>query len=353
MSQGTETFSIPGHPAQITNHGRNWTNLNDKVDSKVFRENDGLQRNPHNATKVYLISGDHELYITEDGGENWRKTSIALTEDDKRRTYVEDTLEFHSEADYDNHIAVVSNKRELHVTYDNFRKTEVIQKQVHAVKWGTYESNSADCLYVTVGEFSNPFLSLGPEVLDLQRYNRKTDTWTTVLKRVTVFDIKGKFMYASIFKNEKVTTMEDDKLMMISSDGGTTWDEAKVPTINGDRFYSVMDMSEGLIFMHVDNPGDTGYGTLYTSSDNGLLYSESLQHHLYPNGNTAHDFYKIESIRGVFLASQMGWDKSIHTVITYNRGGEWKNVSRPLGSECKNDEKVLVILGGKCPQGFS
>ncbi|RUS78232.1 hypothetical protein EGW08_014001 [Elysia chlorotica] len=81
--------------------------------------------------------------------------------------------------------------------------------------------------------------------------------------------------------------------MMISSDGGTTWDEAHIPTINGDRFYSVMDMSDGLIFMHVDNPGDTGHGTLYTSSSDGLIYSESLKHHLYPNGNTAHDFYKV------------------------------------------------------------
>ncbi|CAG5130317.1 unnamed protein product, partial [Candidula unifasciata] len=83
----------------------------------------------------------------------------------------------------------------------------------------------------------------------------------------------------------------------------------------------------------------TGHGVLYTSSSSGLVYSESLRNHLFPNYNIVHDFYKVESIRGVYLASQMSDDKSIHTMITYNRGAEWKKVPRPIGVECQNDEK--------------
>ena len=48
---------------------------------------------------------------------------------------------------------------------------------------------------------------LRPEGLELQRYDRKADTWDTVLERVTVFDIQGRFMYASIFKNKDFKTM--------------------------------------------------------------------------------------------------------------------------------------------------
>ena len=51
--------------------------------------------------------------MTENGGETWRKTSIAQTEEDKARTAVEDTLEFHTEKEYEDYIAVVSNKREV------------------------------------------------------------------------------------------------------------------------------------------------------------------------------------------------------------------------------------------------
>ena len=41
---------------------------------------------------------------------------------------------------------------------------------------------------------------LGPEKLDLKRYNSKTGSWDTILKRVTNFGIQDKFMYASVFK---------------------------------------------------------------------------------------------------------------------------------------------------------
>ncbi|GFN84347.1 sortilin-like [Plakobranchus ocellatus] len=341
-----ETFGFASSTLwRSPDHGRSWKNITDRVNNQVFRKNDGLQRNPHDPAKLYLISYSHYLHVTEDGGKTWRKTSVAETEEDKANVAVQETLEFHPEKDYDDYVAIISNKRELHVTYDNFMTPpKVMMKKVHAVKWGTFESKSQECLYATVGEFNNPFFSMGPELVDLQRYNRKTDNWDTILKRITKFDIQGQFMYASIFKSEHPASMEDDKLMMISSDGGTTWNEAQLPTVTGDRFFSVLDMSEGFIFMHVDNPGDTGHGTLYTSSSNGLIYSESLQRHLYPNGNTIHDFYKVESIRGVYLASQMGSDKSIHTVITYNRGGEWKNITRPVGSECKNSEEEGCFL---------
>ncbi|RUS78233.1 hypothetical protein EGW08_014002, partial [Elysia chlorotica] len=143
-----------------TNHGRNWTNINNLVKNKVFRKNDGLQRNPHDPKLVYLISGDHELFVTDTSGADWRSVSIAQSSEDEKFTYIEDTLEFHPDADFYNYVAVVSNKRELHVTYDNFIHTKAIQKKVHAVKWGTAESKSEECLYVTVGEFANPFLTL-------------------------------------------------------------------------------------------------------------------------------------------------------------------------------------------------
>ncbi|CAG5136712.1 unnamed protein product, partial [Candidula unifasciata] len=178
-----------------------------------------------------------------------------------------------------------------------------------------------------------------PEMMTLERYDSETSSWKTLLKRVVLFNVEDKFIYASLFKSENPKTQIDERLMMISTDGGDTWNEAQLPTLTGDRFFSVLDMSEGLIFMHVDNPGDTGHGTLYTSSSDGIVYSESLRNHLFPNYNTVHDFYKVESMKGVYLASQMADDKSIHTVITYNRGAEWKQVQRPDNVECSNNEK--------------
>lgn len=46
-------------------------------------------------------------------------------------------------------------------------------------------------------------------------------------------------------------------------------------------------------------------------------------------------------MRGVYLASQMRDDNSIHTVISYNLGGTWHPVPKPDNAPCKDNQKVL------------
>ena len=53
------------------------------------------------------------------------------------------------------------------------------------------------------------------------------------------------------------------------------------------------------------------------------------------------DFYKVQSMRGTYLASQLSDDdQSIHTVISFDRGAEWQHVARPAGASCKDESKV-------------
>ena len=89
---------------------------------------------------------------------------------------------------------------------------------------------------------------------------------------------------------------------------------------------------------------DTGHGTLYTSDSSGIIFSESLEQHLYPNYRDITDFYRVQSIRGTYLASQLAGDKSIHTVITFNRGANWHNITRPVGAPCKDEKKVRKVF---------
>lgn len=49
--------------------------------------------------------------------------------------------------------------------------------------------------------------------------------------------------------------------MHVSKDGGNTWDAAQIPLINKKQFYSILDMSEQMVFVHVDN----AEGNFYTS----------------------------------------------------------------------------------------
>jgi len=59
-------------------------------------------------------------------------------------------------------------------------------------------------------------------------------------------------------------------------------------------------MYKGLIFLHIDDDGNTGKGTLYISGGEGRVYTESLPNHFYTNKLTT-DFFKIESMPGVYI----------------------------------------------------
>ncbi|CAG5136713.1 unnamed protein product, partial [Candidula unifasciata] len=93
-----------------TDHGRNWNNWTSHVDNKIFRKDDGLQRNPHNPKKVYLISFEHFIYLSEDGGNTWRRSDLQST--DNKQISVDEQLEFHPEEQFEDYVAVISSDRQ-------------------------------------------------------------------------------------------------------------------------------------------------------------------------------------------------------------------------------------------------
>jgi sortilin len=48
-------------------------------------------------------------------------------------------------------------------------------------------------------------------------------------------------------------------------------------------------------------------------------------------------------MRGVYITSQMSDDDSIHTMITYDQGGKWQKIPRPVGVPCKDESKVVFM----------
>ena len=79
---------------------------------------------------------------------------------------------------------------------------------------------------------------------------------------------------------------------------------------------------------------DTGHGILYTSGADGTLFSQSLDRHLYPNFLSITDFYRVLSMRGTYITTKMNEDNSMHTVISFNRGAEWRATTKPVNVKC-------------------
>jgi hypothetical protein len=70
-----------------------------------------------------------------------------------------------------------------------------------------------------------------------------------------------------------------------------------------DHGYSILDTSEGQIFVHINHMGSSSlFGNLYISDSTGTRLAVSLLHNVMDqDGNV--DFKKIESLEGVYLAN--------------------------------------------------
>uniref|UniRef100_A0A8C3KJ55 Sortilin 1 n=1 Tax=Calidris pygmaea TaxID=425635 RepID=A0A8C3KJ55_9CHAR len=120
----------------------------------------------------------------------------------------------------------------------------------------------------------------------------------------------------------------------VSLDQGDTWNMAQLPSVGHEQFYSILAANDDLVFMHVDEPGDTGFGTIYTSDDRGIVYSKSLERHLYTTTGGETDFTNVTSLRGIYITSVLSEDNSIQSVITFDRGGEWVPLRKPKNTTC-------------------
>uniref|UniRef100_A0A673N3K9 Sortilin-like n=1 Tax=Sinocyclocheilus rhinocerous TaxID=307959 RepID=A0A673N3K9_9TELE len=165
----------------------------------------------------------------------------------------------------------------------------------------------------------------------------------TVAEGIYSFGIGGRFLFASVMTgsgNIMPSASEDMiRAIHVSVDKGETWNMAQLPPVGHEQFYSILAANDEMVFMHVDEPGDTGFGTIYVSDDRGTVYSKSLERHLYttPGGET--DFTNVTSLRGVFTTSVLVEDGSVQTVISFDQGGEWVPLKKPENTKCDSTAK--------------
>ncbi|XP_061663518.1 sortilin isoform X2 [Syngnathoides biaculeatus] len=169
--------------------------------------------------------------------------------------------------------------------------------------------------------------------LQLKRTKDLGKTFAIIHEDVFSFGYIGAFLFFSVMEDTR-----SPRVMYFSSDQGDTFSRALLPSASTEQFYSILDGDEDMLFMHVDNPGDTYFGTMYTSDDRGILFSKSLERHLF-DGQRKSDFRNITSLRGVYLTNKLDKDGRIRSVISFNRGGTWHRLSKPQNVECEEEVK--------------
>lgn len=310
-------------------YGKTFTNIDDRIEGAIIRNMNGIFKSPLDTQRVILISYMSDLdvftskfYISKDGARTFSAVELPF--------YPEGRIYFHPTHQDLMYVKTPNEENKIWLSRDFGMTWKALQSNVQQASWAASEMNAPDDLFMLQEEDGQ---------LNLIKTSNLGISFQTVQKKVQNFGIQGKFIYAAITSTsstEKSQTSSGDvqHVLHVSTDRGHSWQPTQLPVITSDRFFSVLDMSEGLIFMHVDDPENTGTGTIYTSASDGIVFAESLLRHLFPNGNQVTDFYKVESMRGVYLASQVYSDSTIHTVITYDRGGIWSPVRKPAEVPC-------------------
>ncbi|XP_030639983.1 sortilin 1b [Chanos chanos] len=307
------------------NYGKSFTDVTDLINNTLIRTDFGIAIGPDNSGKVILtgdVSGDKgsRIFRSMDFGNSFTHTDLPF----------HPSMQIMYNPSDSNILVSISITNDLWLSVDFGENWKKIHETVCVAKWGMDNT-----LFFTAN-LNGSCYDRGMLVL------RKTADYGTTIKtigeKIYSFGIGGRFLFASVMSGEGTL-----RRIHVSVDRGEAWNMAQLPPVGHEQFYSILAANDEMVFMHVDEPGDTGFGTIYVSDDRGTVYSKSLERHLYTATGGDTDFTNVTSLRGVFMTSVLAEDDSVQTVVSFDQGGEWVPLQKPENSQCDSTAKDKEI----------
>ncbi|XP_030576200.1 sortilin [Archocentrus centrarchus] len=320
------TLSAPVHSSheggssrlyRSTDYGKSFHDISRSINHTFIKEEFGVSVGPGISV---ILTADTPV-LNNPGG-------IIFTSTDAGATFKFIQLPFHlaqpityhfSNPDY---LVALSIDSGLWLSLDFGAKWAKVHDGVYSFSWGAGINLFFSCSRVDAVEAEER------GDLILKRTKDLGKTFTIIHEDIYSFGYIGAFLFFSVMEDSR-----SPRVMYFSSDQGDTFSQALLPSASTEQFYSILDGDEDMLFLHVDNPGDTFFGTMYTSDDRGILFSKSLERHLF-DGQRKSDFTNITSLRGVYLTNKLDMDGRIRSVISFNRGGSWRLLNKPENVKC-------------------
>ncbi|XP_034019374.1 sortilin [Thalassophryne amazonica] len=303
-----------------TNYGKSFLDISHRINNTFIRKEFGVSAGP--AKSLHVILTADTPVVDNPGG-------IIFTSTDAGATFKSSRLPFHLAQPITyhflnpNYLVVISIDSSLWLSLDFGVKWTNVHDGVDSFMWGAGVN-----LFFSYSPIGPVEADRRGELL-LKRTEDLGKTFTKIAENIFSFGYIGGFLFTSVLED-----LRAPREIYVSSDQGNTFNRALLPSASTEQFYSVLDGDEDMIFMHVDNPGDTFFGTMYTSDDRGILYSKSLERHLF-GGQRKSDFTNVTSLRGVYLTNKLDEDGHIRSVISFNRGGKWRHLKKPENVDCE------------------
>nr|XP_023686000.1 sortilin-like isoform X1 [Paramormyrops kingsleyae] len=300
-------------------YGKTFHDISNVINNTFIQKDFGIGTGPVTSNQVILTV---DVPVTDVPG------GIVFTSMDAGESFKQIQLPFHPSQSFTFHLQdpncllVVGNDAALWLSVDFAEHWTKIHEGVHSFMWGPGVT-----LFFSASLEGTVDAGRRGELL-LKRTTDLGKTFTTVHESIFSFGYIGGFLFTSVMEK-----LGEPRVIYVSSNRGETFKKAELPSATKEQFYSVLDGDEDMIFMHVDDLGDTNFGTVYTSDGQGVIYSKSLERHLFGVEGKS-DFTNVTSLRGVYLTNILEKDGHIRTVISFNKGGEWSLLAKPGNANC-------------------
>uniref|UniRef100_A0A3P8UVN6 Sortilin 1a n=1 Tax=Cynoglossus semilaevis TaxID=244447 RepID=A0A3P8UVN6_CYNSE len=297
-------------------YGKTFKDVSHLINHTFVHSEFGIASSPDNSGKVILVGevseiGGARLFRSQDFGLTFVPTDLPF----------EPLFQIQYNPGDCNTLLSLSITSDLWLSEDFGATWRKIHDSACMVRWGPKNS-----IYITTN-YNGSCNDKG--MLALRKTTDYGQTFKTIATRVYSFILGGKFLIASI-----MTGKGTQRVIHVSVDGGEVWNMAQLPIIDPEQFYSVLEADQDLIFIHVDDPGDSGVGTIYVSDDRGIVFSKSLERNIYTTTGGDTDFTTVKSLRGVYMTTVLTEDGTMETMITFDQGGRWQTLHGPKNSHC-------------------
>lgn len=302
-------------------YGKTFEDITSLINNTFISTEFGIAIGPGNSGKVILtgdVSGSSgsRIFLSTDFGESFISSDLPFNP----------RMQIIYNPENANVLVSINVKNQLWISEDFAATWRKIYETVCVAKWG--EGNT---LFFSTNLNGSCYEHGTLALVKTVDYGK---TFKSVAEKVYSFGIGGRFLFASVMTGTGMTRM-----IHVSTDQGEEWNMAQLPPVGHEQFYSILAANDEMVFMHVDEPGDTGFGTIYVSDNRGMVYSKSLERHLYTATGGDNDFTNVTSLRGVYMTSILAEDNSVQTVVTFDQGGEWVPLKKPENSQCDSTAK--------------
>ncbi|KAL5333603.1 hypothetical protein BJX70DRAFT_380489 [Aspergillus crustosus] len=320
------------HELFVSNdHGKNW-----RQELKGESIN-GLVRHYYNSDTAYILTNSVDGFYTINRGETFRPFTAKIPPNHEDVP----VLKFHpTKRDWLIWIGAVDCETgdchsDAYFSDDRGDTWKLLRRYAKKCEFESRENrpDSDHLIFCEQYEKENKSNRLQLKSVSVESFSDESD-WTVHFEDVVDYVTRSEYIIVAS------RNTETGALKASVSVDGVTFADLKFPPniVPVQNLYTVLDSSEHAIFLYVQsgNITDAEFGSIVKSNTNGTTYVLSLNA---VNQNTRGyvDFERMQALEGVIIANIVGnvdelsegVSKKLRTMITHNDGGEWALLAPP------------------------